>query len=173
MFKPAQMAIGATVSSITVSSNVVVFDNNLYNRLVDVLGENGTDHTYLQLSAGIIREIVRVDNLDGGAATIARSRDGTEAAAFAPGTYVRYEFCSAAVTDMMAALPSTTVQLTAEAPVTVVENGPNDFTVGFESVQILSTNGTINVSGTFPQLDISVNTTTLGLCNTGIGGGDP
>lgn len=169
MFKPAQLAIGTTVSSITISSNVVVFDTNLYNRLVDVLGENGSDHTYLQLSAGIIREIVRVDNLDGGAATIARSRDGTDPAAFAPGTYVRYEFCSAAVTDMISALPANAVTINAIAPVIVTENSPNNFTVELQSVNIVSSNGTLNVSGTFPDVDLTVNTTTLGLCNIGIG----
>lgn len=169
MFKPAQLAIGSTIVSISSASNMLMLDNNLYNRLVEVLGEEGTDHTYLRLTAGIIREIVKITYLSGGAATIVRSQDGTDAEPFAAGTYVEYEFCSAAVTDMIASLPANDVTITHEAPVTVTVNSPNNFTIGLEPVSITSNNGTINVSGSFPTVDLTVNASTLGLCNTGIG----
>lgn len=172
MFKPASFAQGMLSAPLSASATAMLLTTDLYNKLVAAIGEGSGDTTYLVLGTPAYGEVVRVDGLSGGVATITRARDGTTAKSFGAATSVEYYFCSAAMQDMLnaAALPNLT--LTAGSGVTIQNPQTGHYTIAVAPLNISSTDGSVVPSGTYPNINLAVNPNKFGLCNVGISTGN-
>lgn len=165
MFKPANNAKGCLTADVLSVSNVFAVDATLYNALSAVLGVGGTDHTYLKLGVWPNIEVVKVQQLSGGALTVERARDGTIAAGFSTGTELVYDFCSAAARDIAQESLGTVVTLTGTAPIVVTQIATNNFNVSLTPLALTSDDDSVLVVGAWPNIALSVNKSDTGCCS--------
>lgn len=167
MFKPAHSAVGCIVSPITSMSNVLTLDPDSYAAL-DLALDTG-DFTYMRLGEGSIVEVVRVfGTLGGNMVEVARGQDGTLPRAFAANTDIVYCFCAAAVEHMIAAIspPNVLIQAADNSPIVVTELAANQYEIGMEPISISSPNGSIVVTGEFPDIELALDPSSTGCgCN--------
>lgn len=170
MFKPLALAIGTLAAPINANATSAQVSPDLYNRIASVIGEAGEHTTYLQIGGFGYGEIVRVDAASMGWLTIARGQDNTVPRYFAAATHVQYVFCAAAVEQMIAERMPEMPAIEAGQGIAVESDAPNHFRIA-STVQIVSNNNSISVSGESPTFDLAVNPSAFGLCRTGISTG--
>lgn len=165
MFKPVHAAIGTLDASLTAVSNIMVADDNLTAALIGAL-TSGVDHTYVKIGDGAGVEVVKVAPT-GGVLAITRAQDGTTAGVWAVGTCVEYLLCSAAVTDMIdTEVSPNNISITGSSPIVVEDLGSGAFEISIEDTVITSTDGTINITGTYPEFNIEIERGAFGCCGS-------
>lgn len=168
MFKPVYGVGGTLALSIAALAATMVPSSAMYSQLQAVLGEAGTNHTYLFLSDGVSVELVKVTQLNAGIATIVRAQDGTVAYAFPIGSKLYFQMSGVAVTDMITAaiaaagLPST-LTFTINAPNTVSKVG-SAVTINVPKLPLTSPNSTVSVTTVGNGYGVDVIRAAFGCC---------
>lgn len=170
MFKPTYGVGGTLTVGISNAAIVMVPSAGLYSQLESILGEAGSDYTYLFLSDGVNVELVKVTQLNAGTFTIVRGQDGTTARAFPLGAKAYFEMSGIAVTDMvnaaiaLAGLPST-LTFAINGPNTVVKVG-SVVTINVPKIPLTSPNSTIDVTVVGNGYGVDIERGAFGCCPT-------
>lgn len=165
MFKPVHNANGCLTSAVSSGAGLLALDSDTISALSAVLGLGGSDHTYLRIGEPPLCEVVRVSNVTmDGTVDAVRAQDGTSARAFSAGAPVEYVMTAQAVEDIVNATVSpNNVTVVAGDNITVSEGPEGTFTVSAVGANITS-EGTIAVSGTYPNISIDVERGAFGCC---------
>ncbi|MES2704847.1 MAG: hypothetical protein V4649_19585 [Bacteroidota bacterium] len=168
MFKPAYGVGGTLLAGISNVANLMQPSSASYAQMLAVLGEAGTDHTYMFLSDGVTIELIKVTQLNAGYASIERGKDGTVAQAFPLGTSLFFEMSGIAVTEMInaaiaaAGLPAT-LTFSINAPNTVVKVG-SAVTINVPKLPLTSPDATVDVTVVGDGYGIDVERGAFGCC---------
>lgn len=112
MYKTIYGVGGSIVFSASALANVLVPSNDAYSQLQGVLGEAGTDYTYMLASNGVSLELIKVVQLNTGLLTVERGQDGTTPISLPIGTTLSFGLSQLGVQDIIdaklaaAALPA-------------------------------------------------------------------
>lgn len=170
MFKPAYGVGGELDLGISNSSNLLVPDANVYAQVQAVLGEAGTDYTYMFLSDGVNVELIKVTQLNDGYFSIERGQDGTTARAFPLESRIYFEMSAIAVSDMItaalaaASLPAI-LNFEVNAPNTVEQIG-DTVTFNIPKLELTSPTSTIDVTTVGDGYGIDIERGAFGCCPT-------
>lgn len=167
MFKPALAATGELQAPIGVADTVLYVDIALANAVMTAIGL--TDFTYLILEEAGKVEAVKVTAAELSFLTVERAKEGTTAQVFAAGATLRYELISEVVSDLvdarLAALGiEDTLTFTINSPHTVVRE-LNEVGITIVPLTLTSEDGTIDITGESPNLDIAVQRGAFGCCD--------
>lgn len=170
MFKPTYGIGGTLLAGISNAATVITPSVGLYSQLQLVLGEAGTDYTYLFISDGVNIEVIKVTQLNGGTFTVVRGQDGTIGRAFGLGSTVYFEMSGIAVTDMItaalaAAGVATSLTFSINAPNTVVKVG-SAVTINVPKLPLTSPDTTIAVTTVGSGYGIAIERGAFGCCPT-------
>lgn len=166
MFTPVPNACGSVLITVQMLDNVITVDPGLYQRLEDALGIMGSNHTYLKVGTYPYIEYIRVTSVSGipNQIVVERAIDNTLPQIHAANTAIEYVLAAQAVQDMVDAASMATLSLTGQYPVIVDQSAANAFGISLAPVSLTSENGSIIISGTFPEMGIVVNPTNNGCC---------
>lgn len=170
MFKPTYGVGGTLLTAVSNSSLLMEPSVAIYSQLKDILGENGSDYTYIFITDGVNIELVKVTELDSGYFTVVRGQDGTTARAFAAGSRMYFEMSGIAIADMItaaleaASLP-TTLTFSINAPNTVTKIG-SSVDINVPQLPLVSPNSTIDVSAVGNGYGIDIERGAFGCCPT-------
>lgn len=165
MFKAAPNVKGCITASIGPLSNVFLPDSESYAKLAEVLGEGGTDHTYIKLGEVPNAEYVRVTSTIAGTFIVSRGVDNTDPQSYPALTEFEYVLTAAAMQDILSEVIPTDVQITGIAPVVVVELASNQFSISIPVPTFVSSDASVDVTGSFPNFDINVVRGANGCCD--------
>lgn len=168
MFKPVYAPSGVLITAVSALANVFAVNSILYAHISAILGEAGTDHTYLLLSDGVNAEVVRVDQLNDGLINVTRAQNSTVAAAFGAGTSVTAIVPTVAIQAMIddaitaAALPSG-LTFVINDPHTVDQVG-DEVTINIEKLPLTSPDGTVNIASLGDGYTLDIERGAFGCC---------
>lgn len=167
MFKPVHNASGYLLENISNVATVLMLDLPTITLLASVLGTGGVDHTYLAIGTAPLMEIVRVNVVDlAGTVQVTRAQDLTTGRTFSAGAVVRYVLAAAAVADIVdETVNPNNVDIVAGNNITVVEFPTGTFTVSTDPLQLTSADGTVTITGTYPELSVDVERGAFGCCD--------
>jgi hypothetical protein len=140
----------------------------MYSQLQTVLGEAGTDHTYLFVSDGVTVELIKVTQLNAGVMSVVRGQDGTSAHAFPIGSSMYFQMSGVAVSEMIATaiaaagLPAT-LTFAINAPNTVNKVG-SVVTINVPKLPLTSPDGTVDVTTVGDGYGVDVERGAFGCC---------
>lgn len=165
MFKPAVNTYGHITTSVSAVANIFLVDDESAGTIAAALTDIA-DWTYLKVGIAPQSEVVKVTAISGNAITVTRAIDGTVGLAFPTLTPLQYILSAAAVADIVQENAFVQVQLaSSDANIVVVENGPNDFTITLTEPTFLSSSGSIEISGAWPELELDINPDYNGCCS--------
>lgn len=168
MYKSVYGAAGTLTGGVSAVANILQVSADLYSELNAVLGEGGSNHTYLILSDGLQVEVVKVTQLNGGNVSVVRAQDGTTGKVFAAGTIVTFALTSAAVTDIAAALIAAAglpsgLTFAINSPNTVNQVG-SVVTINVPKLPLVSPDGTVDVTTVGNGYGIDIERGAFGCC---------
>lgn len=161
MLKALPNLKGCLTQDAAAMANVIAADNNTFAYVEYQLGAE--DWTYAQLGEAPDCEIVRISGTSNGNLLVTRGYDGTVGTAFPTGTEIKYFFGQQAVQDMLNALVVNPVTITGEGIVTVEQIATNVYNVIVPTPNLTS-DGSIDVLGTYPNIELAVSSTANGCC---------
>ncbi len=170
MFKPTYGVGGILDFALSNVSNLILPSTAVYSQLQAILGEGGTDHTYMFVTDEVNIELVKVTQLNGGYLTVVRAQDGTTARAFGLNSRIYFEMSGIAVTDMinaalaLAGLPAT-LTFAINAPNTAVKVG-SVVTINIPKLPLTSPDSTITVATLGDGYGIDIERGAFGCCPT-------
>lgn len=167
MFTPTPNACGTLMFAIDSMTNVITVDGGLYARLASVLGTEGPDHTYLKIGDAPVVEYMRVQYVSSiaGQIVVDRGIDGSGPKAHAAGAYLDYILTAAAVQDIMDIGQGLEVALTVDAPLQVDTSVTNQFHLSLDPLNLTSPNGSVDIVGDWPDIELAVNPNRQGCCD--------
>lgn len=165
MFKPVYAPSGVLITAVSALANIFAISSNLYAHLSAVLGEAGSDYTYLLVTDGVNAEVVKVTQLNAGLATVVRDASSE---AFGAGTSVTAIIPAEAISDM---IDSAIADASLPASLTFAINDPHTVeevagvvTINVEKMPLTSPNSTIDISVVGDGYGIDVERGAFGCC---------
>lgn len=166
MFKSVPNAKGCILNNISSMDNVLEIDADSYAALSAVLGEGGSDHTYIRMNTAPACEHIKVQQLNSGFITVGRARDNTVALAFPAMTEFEYVMGQAAVQEMISdVVASPSLSIVGIDPIVVTQLSADSFEISVPEPTFTSSGNTVDVTGTFPNYDVNVVRGTNGCCD--------
>lgn len=169
MFKPAYKLQTVLTGNVTALQAVMTVEQSYYNMLAALLGV-GVDYTTAIIGEGLSAEPVEIRVLAGNQLSITRGIDGVVPETHLAGDVVRFSFTQSSITSFVPTAQE--VDIVAGAGMTVTESMPGVFVISADQIAFSSPTGTIDVSGSVPQVNLDVNLSALGLCGTNSTGGE-
>lgn len=167
MFRPAHQAVGYIAWPIGASDSQLTVDAAMYGQVIAAIQSPG-DSTYLAINGSGLVEVIRVVGWNAGTLTIERGIDNTLPSAFPMGTPIRYILAAAAAQDMVneaiagiVTPVNYTFNINAPNTVDVVGNNVN---ISIPPTNIMSPDGTIDVTGSGTSIGVAVVRGAFGCC---------
>lgn len=142
--------VGRLVSNIDNSSPLIPVPAAFSGAIV-FSGFSPGDTSYFALSAGGLTEVVKLVGVEENYLVVERGSCGTISYAFPTGTTIEYQVTTEGI--LHAINIDTNVSIEGKGLVEVIENSPNDFSVGVEAPDIKGEGG-ISVFGSWPAIRI-------------------
>lgn len=161
--------IGKIVATVDSIGTILQVDPNTALRLVDFV--NGADATWLMLRSGNVSEVVKVTAVNGNLLTVDRGQEYTDAEPFPAGSMLSFILTATAVMlEVGEVLPTQILIYDDDSLLRVSTPDPNTYEIWTINPNIQGI-GQIDVTGAWPDIQISYTAPADACCDGGGGGG--